>query len=196
MIFLAKKMKTAIFISGRGSNMMSIVEAAKDQDYPASINLVVSNNPDAAGLEFARQNGIKTFSLDHRHFGKERVLHEQHINIELQKNNIEIVCLAGYMRILSPSFVNEWAGKMINIHPSLLPAFTGLHTHKRALQMNVKYHGCTVHVVTEELDFGPIIDQALVHVSENDTEESLEKKVLKQEHILYPKALKKFIENM
>jgi phosphoribosylglycinamide formyltransferase-1 len=190
------KKQTAIFISGRGSNMMSIVEAAKDPDYPASIDLIVSNNPDAAGLEFARQNGIKTFSLDHRHFGKERVLHEQHINIELQKNNIEIVCLAGYMRILSPSFVNQWAGKMINIHPSLLPSFSGLYTHKRALQMNVKYHGCTVHVVTKELDMGPIIDQALVHVSERDTEESLEKKVLKQEHILYPKALKKFIKNL
>src|ERR1035437_6079884 len=120
------KKRTAIFISGRGSNMMSIVEAAKDPDYPASIDLIVSNNPDAAGLEFARQNGIKTFSLDHRHFGKERVLHEQNINIELQKNNIEIVCLAGYMRILSPSFVNQWTGKMINIHPSLLPSFSGL----------------------------------------------------------------------
>lgn len=187
------KKRTAILISGRGTNMMTLIEAAKDPSYPASIDLVFSNNFDAPGLEFARDNGIKTEMIDHKPFGKDRLTHEWFIHEALKRERIEIVCLAGYMRILSSSLVSLWSGKMLNIHPSLLPAFTGLHTHRRALEANVKYHGCTVHVVTDELDWGPIIDQSMVKVLKNDTEDSLSEKVLKQEHILYPKALKAFL---
>lgn len=185
------KKRVAIMISGRGSNMMSLVNAAKDPNYPASIELVLSNNL-APGLAFAHSHGIETIWATHK--GMKREDHEMLLHGELLKANIDIVCLAGYMRILTPTLVNLWKGRMLNIHPSLLPAFTGLHTHERAFLSNVKYHGCTVHVVTEELDWGPIIDQALVNVTDDDSANTLEKKVLEQEHILYPKALRKFIE--
>lgn len=190
------KRRTAILISGNGTNMQAIIEAAKHEKYPATIDLVISNNIDAPGLQFARDNGIETFSLSHKQFGKDRTTHEWYIHDELMRYKIQVVCLAGYMRILSPAIVSLWQGKMINIHPSLLPAFTGLHTHKRALEARVKFHGCTVHEITDELDWGPIVDQAIVKVSKKDTEESLNENVLKEEHKLYPKALKKFIEGL
>lgn len=189
-------MRTAILISGNGTNMMSIVNASKKKNHPADIKLVFSNNLDAPGLVFAREQGIKTEVVSHKPFGKDRATHEWFVHETLIREKIQVVCLAGYMRILSPAIVSLWQGKMINIHPSLLPAFTGLHTHKRALEARVKYHGCTVHQVTDELDWGPIIDQAIVKVDDNDTEESLNQKVLKEEHKLYPKALQKFIEGL
>lgn len=187
------KKRTAILISGNGTNMRAIIEAAKDEKYPAAIEVVISNNIDAPGLEFARDNNIATFALSHKTFGKDRTTHEWFIHEELMRYKIQVVCLAGYMRILSPAMIGLWKGKILNIHPSLLPAFTGLHTHKRALEARVKYHGCTVHEATEELDWGPIVDQALVKVSAKDTEDTLNQKVLKEEHKLYPKALKTFI---
>jgi phosphoribosylglycinamide formyltransferase-1 len=175
---------------------MSLIKEAEKDDYPASIELVLSNKVDAPGLEFAQKQGIKTFALDHKMFGTDRLTHEWFMHTELKLHNIEIICLAGYMRILTPNFVGLWKNKMINTHPSLLPAFTGLRTHERVLESGAKYHGCTVHIVTNELDLGPIIDQAIVPVLPTDTAETLNTKVLKQEHKIYPRALKTFIESM
>jgi len=169
--------------------MMSLVRAANAPEFPAQIALVLSNNPSAAGLDLARAAGIEARAVDHRGFGHERKAHEAAINAELRAHGIEIVCLAGYMRLLTPFMVNAWHGRMLNIHPSLLPAFPGLHTHARALAAGVKLHGCTVHSVTAEVDCGPILAQAAVPVLEGDTEDTLGARVLRQEHILYPAAL-------
>jgi formyltetrahydrofolate-dependent phosphoribosylglycinamide formyltransferase len=183
-------LRVAILISGRGSNMVSLLQAAATPDYPADIVLVVSNTPDAPGLARAREAGVETLAIDHRVFGRDRAAHEAAIDDALRARDIGLVCLAGYMRLLSPLLVDRWAGRMLNIHPSLLPAFPGLHTHARALAAGVKLHGCTVHLVTQGMDEGPILAQAAVPVLPGDTEATLAARVLAQEHGLYPLALR------
>jgi len=183
------KRRVGILISGRGSNMTALLEAARAADYPAEIVLVISNRADAAGLARAAEAGIATRVIAHRDFGRDRAAHEAAIDAALREAGVELVCLAGYMRLLTPFLVRAWAGRMLNIHPSLLPAFPGLDTHARALAAGVKLHGCTVHLVTEGMDEGPILAQAAVPVLSDDTEEALAARVLAQEHILYPLAL-------
>jgi len=184
------KRRVAILISGRGSNMRALLEAARDPEFPAEIVLVLSNRPDAAGLDLARANGVPAVAIDHRAFGRDRAAHEAAIQQVLLEHRVEIVCLAGYMRLLTPFLVQAWAGRMLNIHPSLLPEFPGVDTHARALAAGVAEHGCTVHLVTEKMDAGPIIAQARVPVLPSDDEDTLSARVLAQEHALYPKALK------
>jgi phosphoribosylglycinamide formyltransferase 1 len=183
------KRRAAILISGRGSNMGALIAAARNPAYPAEIALVLSNRPDAAGLTIARTAGIRTEVLDHRTFGRDRSAHEAAIDSAIRSANIEIVCLAGYLRLLTPFLVDAWQGRMLNIHPSLLPSFPGLNTHARALAAGVKLHGCTVHLVTQEMDAGPILAQAAVPVLPGDTEDVLAERVLRQEHTIYPAAL-------
>ena len=183
------KRRIAILISGRGSNMHALVRAAADPAYPASIDLVLSNRADAAGLESARAAGIATLVIDHLPYRADRAAHEAIIDQALRDQRIDLVCLAGYLRLLSPLLVQRWAGRMLNIHPSLLPAFPGLDTHARALAAGVRLHGCTVHLVTEKMDDGPILAQAAVPVLPNDDEPTLAARVLAQEHLLYPLAL-------
>jgi phosphoribosylglycinamide formyltransferase-1 len=184
------KKRVAVLISGRGSNMTALIKAAKAQDYPAEIVIVVSNRPEALGLVRARESGISTALIDHMTFGKDREAFERALDAELQAKQIEIVCLAGFMRVLTPWFVNRWSGRMINIHPALLPQFKGLDTHRRALEAGVKEHGATVHFVGEEMDEGPIIVQQSVPVREGDTEATLAARVLEVEHRIYPQALR------
>ena len=184
------KKRVAILISGRGSNMTALIEAAKAKDYPAEIVLVVSNRPDAAGLDRARSSGIPTAVIDHKKFGGDRGTFEQALDRELREQRIDLVCLAGFMRLLTPWFVNRWSGRMLNIHPSLLPQFKGLHTHRRALEAGATRHGATVHFVVPEMDAGPIVVQDSVAVRENDTEETLAARVLELEHQIYPRALR------
>lgn len=184
------KKRVAILISGRGSNMTALIEAAKAKDYPAEIALVVSNRPDAAGLDRARSCGIPTAVIDHTTFGGDRETFEQALDRQLREQRIDLVCLAGFMRLLTPWFVNRWSGRMLNIHPSLLPQFKGLHTHRRALEAGVKRHGATVHFVVPEMDAGPIVIQDSVAVHDNDTEETLAARVLELEHQIYPRALR------
>ncbi|CAH1667209.1 phosphoribosylglycinamide formyltransferase [Chelatococcus asaccharovorans] len=181
--------KTAIFISGRGSNMVALVEAARTPGFPADIALVLSNRADAAGLVYASEAGIATAVVDHKLFAGNREAFERAIDAVLVEHAVELVCLAGFLRVLTPWFVNRWAGRLINIHPSLLPAFRGLDTHARALAANVRLHGCTVHFVTPELDDGPVLAQAAVPIVEGDTPETLAARVLVQEHVIYPAAL-------
>ncbi len=183
------KVRAGVLISGRGSNMASLLHAAATPGYRVEIAVVLSNNPDAPGLETARAAGIATVAIDHRPFGRDRAAHEAALHAALLAHGVQLVCLAGYMRILTPFLVGAWAGRMINIHPSLLPAFPGLHTHARALAAGSKLHGCTVHYVTEVMDDGPILAQAAVPVLPGDTEDTLATRVLAQEHILYPLAL-------
>jgi phosphoribosylglycinamide formyltransferase 1 len=184
------KKRVAVLISGRGSNMTALIEAAKAQDYPAEIVLVISNRPDASGLVRARAAGIATALIDHKPFGNDRAGFDRALDAELQKHRIELVCLAGFMRLLTPWFVARWSGRLINIHPALLPQFTGLRTHRRALEAGVKQHGATVHFVVPETDAGPIIAQDSVPVLPDDTEETLAARVLEVEHRIYPKALR------
>ena len=182
------KKRTAVLISGRGSNMTALIEAAGAPDYPAEISLVLSNKPKAKGLETARAAGIRTGVIDHRHY-EDRGAFEAEITKSLEAADIELVCLAGFMRLLSEPFVQRWRDQLINIHPSLLPAFPGVGTHARALETGVKIHGCTVHFVREAMDDGPIIAQAAVPVLPNDDEDKLATRVLEAEHKLYPMAL-------
>jgi phosphoribosylglycinamide formyltransferase 1 len=181
--------RVAILISGRGSNMASLMEAARAPDFPAEIALVLSNRPDAAGLERAKEAGIATCVIDHKaHPTREDF--EQAMDAALAEHDIAFICLAGFMRVLTDWFVERWTGRMVNIHPSLLPLFRGTQTHRRALEEGVLVHGCTVHFVVPELDAGPIIAQAAVPVVPGDTEESLAARVIVQEHKLYPQALR------
>ncbi len=185
-----RKKRVAILISGRGSNMAALIEAAKEPDYPAAIVLVVSNRPEAPGLARARDAGIDTAIVDHRKFGDDREAFERALDERFQAYQIDLLCLAGFMRLFTPAFVERWSGRMVNIHPSLLPQFKGLHTHRRALAAGAGRHGATVHFVVPEMDGGPIVAQDSVPVLEGDTEESLARRVLQLEHRLYPQALR------
>lgn len=186
---MSARKRVAILISGRGSNMSALIEAAKAADFPAEIALVLSNRPDAPGLDHARAEGIAARGLDHRAFSG-RAAFDAALQAELDGAGIELVCLAGFMRLLTDEFVTAWRGRMINIHPSLLPLFRGLDTHERALAAGVALHGCTVHFVEPEVDSGPIIGQAAVPVLVGDTAQSLAARVLAAEHRLYPAALR------
>ncbi|SDO82698.1 phosphoribosylglycinamide formyltransferase-1 [Filomicrobium insigne] len=185
------KKRVGVLISGRGSNMMSLVEAAKAPDYPAEIVVVVSNRPEAPGLAWAKDRGIPTIALDHRTFRSREEFDDQ-LHRLLLAARVEIVACAGFMRLMTPELVANWHNRMINIHPSLLPCFKGLHTHERALAAGVRISGCTVHAVRHEMDTGPILGQAAVCVAANDTAESLAARVLAAEHKLYPQILRLF----
>ncbi len=174
--------------------MEALVRAAAAPGYPAEVALVLSNRPDAPGLARAAAAGIATACVDHRPFRGDRAAHEAAVETCLHAHRVEVVCLAGYMRLLTPPFVGAWEGRMLNIHPSLLPAFPGLDTHRRALAAGVKLHGCTVHLVTAKVDSGPILAQAAVPVLPGDTANALAARVLAQEHRLYPLALRLLIE--
>jgi phosphoribosylglycinamide formyltransferase-1 len=189
-----RKKRVAILISGRGSNMTALIEAAKADDYPAEIALVVSNRPDASGLGRARDAGIAAVVIDHAPFGEDREAFERALDGKLQACRIDIVCLAGFMRLLTPWFVTRWSGRMLNIHPALLPRFKGLHTHRRALKAGVPRHGATVHFVVPEMDAGPIVEQDSVEVRASDTEATLAERVLEVEHRIYPRALRALAE--
>jgi phosphoribosylglycinamide formyltransferase-1 len=190
---MAKK-RVAVLISGRGSNMTSLIEAAKEEGYPAEIALVLSNRPDAPGLEHAGRHGVTTAVVDHTRFGKDREAFERVVQEVLSAHRIDLVCLAGFMRLFTPWFVERWQGRMLNIHPALLPAFKGLHTHERALAAGVKMHGATVHLVSPDMDSGPIILQAEVPILDGDTSETLAARVLEAEHRIYPQALQQVAE--
>lgn len=190
------KRRVGILISGRGSNMTALIEAARDHAYPAEIALVLSNRPDAPGLALASAAGIPAKVVDHRNFPRDRVGHERTIDALLRATRVEVVCLAGYMRLLTPFLVDAWAGRMLNIHPSLLPAFPGLDTHARALAEHVTDHGCTVHLVTQSMDEGPVLGRARVPVLAGDTEETLAARVLRAEHRLYPAELARFLATL
>ena len=180
--------RVAILISGRGSNMSALIEAAKAPDYPAEIVVVIANKADAGGLETARAQGIPAFAIPHRDYASKRE-HEKAVSDALHAAKADIVCLAGYMRIISPEFVGEWEGRVLNIHPSLLPLFKGLHTHEQVLETGMRVHGCTVHFVTAGTDEGPIIAQTSVPVKTGDTPEILAERVLSVEHETYVRAL-------
>ena len=182
------KPRIGILISGRGSNMAAIVTAAKDPAYPATIACVLSNRPDAKGLETAAANGIPALCVDHKDFAS-REEFEDELNRQLDALAIDFVVLAGFMRVLTERFIGHWDRKLVNIHPSLLPSYRGLHTHERALADGVKLHGCTVHFVVPELDAGPIIAQAAVPVLGGDTADSLAARVLAVENALYPRVV-------
>jgi phosphoribosylglycinamide formyltransferase-1 len=182
--------RVAVLISGRGSNMAALIEAAKDKTYPAEIVLVVSNRADAGGLALASGAGIATDVIEHANFGKDRAGFERALQATLEKHAIDIVCLAGFMRLLTAGFVENWQGRLLNVHPALLPAFKGLDTHKRALDAKAKFHGATVHFVVPEMDSGPIIVQGKIAVHADDSEEELAERVLAVEHRIYPQALK------
>jgi phosphoribosylglycinamide formyltransferase-1 len=186
---MARK-RVAVLISGRGSNMVALIEAAKDKSYPAGIVLVLSNEPAADGLKRAAAAGIATAVVDHRKFGKDREAFERALQGELEQHRVELICLAGFMRLLTPWFVRQWQGRLLNIHPALLPAFKGLDTHARAIAAGVKEHGASVHFVVPEMDSGPIVAQAAVPVHAGDTEAALAARVLEVEHRIYPLALK------
>jgi phosphoribosylglycinamide formyltransferase-1 len=168
--------------------MTALVEAARAPDFPAEIVLVLANRPDAGGLAYAQQAGIPTACVDHSRF-PERMRFEQALDAELQAADVDLVCLAGFMRVLTPWFIERWDGRLLNIHPSLLPLYRGLHTHERALKDGVRLHGCSVHFVVPELDAGPLVAQAAVGVAPGDTPDSLAARVLVAEHLLYPAAL-------
>ena len=183
------KKRTAILISGRGSNMTAILKAARDPDYPAEIALVLANNADAKGLETAAAEGIATAVVDHRPFKGDRDAFDAEIQKVLEDNAIELVVLAGFMRILTAGFVGKWTDRMLNIHPSLLPSFKGLHTHQRAIETGCRLSGCTVHFVRADMDSGPIICQAAVPIIDGDDADSLAARILVAEHRIYPHAL-------
>ncbi|MEJ1968907.1 MAG: phosphoribosylglycinamide formyltransferase [Rhizomicrobium sp.] len=184
-----EKKRVAVLISGRGSNMRALIDAARAADYPAGIALVFSNVVAAEGLDVARAAGVPTLALSHKAFGS-REAFDAAIDAALVEAKIDLICEAGFMRIHSDGFVRKWEGRMLNIHPSLLPAFKGLHVHQQALDAGVKISGCTVHFMVPELDSGPIVAQAAVPVLPGDTPETLAARVLEEEHKLYPAALK------
>jgi phosphoribosylglycinamide formyltransferase-1 len=183
------KLKIAVLISGRGSNLKALIEQCAEPDFPAEIALVITNKKDAGGLQYAEKAGIPYKFIDHKAFPN-REAFDLAMHADLLTAGVHFVCLAGFMRILSKEFVDKWHDKMLNIHPSLLPLFPGLDTHKRAIESGLKYHGCTVHFVRSEVDSGPIIAQEIVEIADIDTEETLAKKVLDREHIAYKRSLK------
>ena len=183
------RVRVAALISGRGSNMAALLAAAQAPDYPAEIALVLSNKAEAGGLRLAAEAGVATAVVESRRFGRDREAFERAMDAELERHRIGIVALAGFMRVLTPWFVRRWAGRLVNIHPALLPSYPGLDTHERALADGVRFHGCTVHLVGEEVDVGPILIQAAVPVRPDDTAETLGARVLAEEHRIYPAAL-------
>tara|TARA_B100000579_G_scaffold99022_1_gene78568 strand:- start:83 stop:667 length:585 start_codon:yes stop_codon:yes gene_type:complete len=185
------KLKTAIFISGKGSNLKSLYKFSKKEISPININLVVSDNKNAKGLIFAKKKKIKIFTVNY----STKNIAERRIKILIKKNNIELICLAGFMKILSKKFIRSFKGKILNIHPSLLPKYKGLNTHKRVIDNKEKYSGCTVHFVTSKLDSGKIILQRRLKIKKDDNERKLSSKILRIEHELYPKALLKLFSN-
>jgi phosphoribosylglycinamide formyltransferase-1 len=184
------KRRVAILISGRGSNMAALIEGARTDNFPAEIALVISNKPDAGGLALAKSSGIATLAIDSKPFGKDRAAFEAAMQAALDQHRIDLICLGGFMRLLTNDFVNRWMGRMLNIHPSLLPSFRGLDPHGQALRAGVKISGATVHFVTPEMDAGPIVMQGAVTVRDDDTAESLAARVLEIEHRIYPAALR------
>jgi len=182
-------MKVAVLISGRGSNLQALIDACKDESFPAEIVLVLSNKADAGGLERANQADIPTATLSHKDFD-DRESFDAAMSEAITSSGADFVCLAGFMRLLSDDFVRTWRDKLINIHPSLLPVFKGLHVHEQALESGVRFSGCTVHFVRPAMDEGPILAQAVVPVLQDDTPDTLADRILEQEHKLYPLALK------
>jgi len=193
---MTQKTKVAVLISGRGSNMEALVRAAEDPACPFEIGLVLSNKPEAGGLLTAADAGIEALAIDQKPYGKDREAHEHAIDAALRERGIQVVALAGYMRILTPFLVNAWEGRMLNIHPSLLPAYPGLDTHGRALSAGEVEAGCTVHLVTAGVDEGPVLGQARVPILPGDTEHMLSDRVLEQEHRLYPATLAEFVRGL
>ncbi len=187
------KLKIGILISGRGSNMAALIEAARAADYPAEVALVLSNVADAAGLKTAEEAGVATIALPHKGFA-DRESFDRDVSAELEKHGVELVVLAGFMRIFSPWFPERWKDRLINIHPSLLPSFKGLHVQQQAIDAGARVSGCTVHYVTTDLDAGPIIAQAAVPVLPGDTADTLAARILRQEHRLYPEVVRWFAE--
>jgi phosphoribosylglycinamide formyltransferase 1 len=183
------KLRVAVLISGSGTNLQALLDAAEVEDYPAKIVLVISNRPGVHGLERANKAGVPTKVIDHTAYD-DRDSFDAALDNALDEADVGLVCLAGFMRLLNPTFVGKWRDRLINIHPSLLPSFKGIHTHQRALDSGVRFHGCTVHLVRPELDGGPIILQAIVPVHGDDDVDSLAARVLEQEHIAYPEALR------
>ena len=186
--------RVAVLISGRGSNMQSLLRAAAHPDYPAEVVLVLSNIPGAGGLEIAAEAGITTATVDHKAFSKTggKPAFEAELDRVLKAHEIELICLAGFMRLLSADFTTAWRDRILNIHPSLLPKYKGLNTHQRAIDAGDKVHGCSVHFVTEALDDGPVVLQAEVPILGDDTAETLADRVHVQEHIIYPEAVRRF----
>jgi phosphoribosylglycinamide formyltransferase 1 len=182
------KKRVAILISGRGSNMMALVEAARAPDYPAEIATIISSRPDAPGLAWAKAQRLPAQAIDHKAYAS-REAFDDAVHAALTAAGVELIALGGFMRLQSAGFVRKWVGRQLNIHPSLLPLFKGLHPHKQALDAGVKISGCTVHFVTEEMDAGPIVAQAAVPVLDTDTPETLAARILAVEHQLYPRAL-------
>jgi phosphoribosylglycinamide formyltransferase-1 len=187
------KLKVGVLISGRGSNLAALIEAARDADYPAEIACVVSNNADAPGLQVAAAAGVPSATVSHKDH-PDREHFDRAVSAELERYDVELVVLAGFMRIFSPWFPTRWANRLLNIHPSLLPAFKGMHVQRQALEAGVRLSGCTAHLVIPDLDSGPIIAQAAVPVLAGDTEEALSARILRQEHRLYPLVVRWFAE--
>lgn len=190
----AAALKVGVLISGRGSNLQALIDACAAPDFPAEIALVLSNKADAYGLERASAAAVPVAVVNHRDFPGDKRAFEEAMDARLREAGVELVCLAGFMRLLSPWFVERWHDRMINIHPSLLPSFKGLDTHQRALDAGVRFHGCTVHYVRPEMDEGPIIAQAAVPVLPGDDADRLSARVLEAEHRLYPQALRLIAE--
>ena len=188
-----KRLKVAVLISGRGSNLRALIEACEAPDFPAEIVLVLSNRPDAKGLDHAKAAGLTAATVDHRDF-PDKPAFEAAMDVELKRAGAELICLAGFMRLLSADFVHRWRDRLVNIHPSLLPAFKGLDTHQRALDTGVRIAGCTVHFVRAEMDEGPILMQAAVPVLDGDDADALAARVLQAEHRCYPAALRLIAE--
>ncbi len=184
----SKKVKTAIFISGTGSNLKSLIKFSKQKKSPIIINMIISNNSKAKGLRYS-----KIYKIKKKVFNFKNALSEKKVITELKKNNIDLICLAGFMKILSKNFINNFKGKILNIHPSLLPKYKGLNTHERAIKNKDKYSGCTVHFVNSKLDSGKIINQKKVKISKFDNSKTLAKKILIEEHKLYPAAIMKIL---
>jgi len=191
---MAEKIRVGVVISGRGSNMQALAEYKRIADPAYEIVLVASNVPEARGLVLARRFGIKTWA--HSHKGMERAEFDRLMDAELRRHDVQVLALAGYMRLLSPEFIHGWRGRILNIHPSLLPLYKGLDTHRRAIMGGEEYGGCSVHIVTEELDGGPVLARAEVKIRGRDTPETLGERVLEEEHKLYPRALNDFCRTL
>lgn len=190
-----QKIQIAVLISGRGSNLQSLIDACSKPDFPAQIAVVISNRPDVFGLERAQKAGIPAVTIDHKDFSS-RENFEDALHAALQKYPVDLICLAGFMRILTSSFIKKWEGRMINIHPSLLPKYKGLDTHTRALEAGDTQAGCSIHFVAEEVDGGEIIVQRAVPIFPDDTPETLAARVLEQEHIAYPEAVERLAKQL